>query len=232
MKSRPQGLVLFAALFILFATGVQAATPPTAIGTVTRVQGWAIEDPLGLEPRLLKAGSPVHRLSGIKTGNDARLEIEFSDGAKLQLGAWAFVELEDYANDENRYEKNAKQFPPAKRNAMNLKVLSGTFRLLSGLIAQRERRSVRVATPVATLGLRGTELFGGPLQAGMPPGEIHYGFMIIDGAIDVVNEHGQVTLDSPNEGTFLPMAGHKAPTPPAQWKDNEVAEAYGSLAFR
>ncbi|MGB0713904.1 MAG: FecR family protein [Gammaproteobacteria bacterium] len=230
----PRHLRLFAAftLLALFSSAIHAAKEPTPVGTVTRIQGWAIEEPLGLETRALKAGSAVHELSKIKTGHDSRLEIEFSDGAKMQLGAWAFVEIEDYANDENRFAKTAAQFAPAKRNAMNLKVLSGTFRLLSGLIAKRDRRSVRVGTPVATLGLRGTELFGGPLQAGMPPGEIHYGFMIIDGAIDVINEHGRVTLDSPNEGTFLPMAGHKAPTPPAQWKDNEVAEAYGSLEFR
>ncbi|MGB1109718.1 MAG: FecR family protein [Gammaproteobacteria bacterium] len=239
---KPISLASFLALFLLPFSIAKAAEEREPIGTVMAVQGWAVQYPLGLSPKLLRVDSPIYEHSEVRTGYQTRLEIRFHDGANLKLGEWAAVKMEDYAfeliQSKRKPEKTAKaaSTKPAepkveeKTNSLSLNVLSGAFRFVSGLIAKRNRKDVRIATPVATLGIRGTDLFGGPLAAGMPPGEIHYGFMIIDGAIDVKNEHGGVVLDAPNEGTFLPMKGHKAPTPPATWKKNEVDEAFAAIS--
>lgn len=229
------GTCLFAILSFAM-TLAEAAEMPNRIGTILRIQGQVVEQPLGFESRPLYSGAPVHAQSKIKTGPDARLEIRFIDGSKMNLGEWAHVRLDiklkDYRPGKQQSAQAGQSVPDApKSNSMTVNVLSGTFRFVSGLIAKINSQSVRFGTQVATIGVRGTDFFGGPLAAGMPPGEIHYGFMILDGAIEVNNRHGNVTLDSPREGTFLPMKGHKAPTPPSTWNQQAIDEAFASIAF-
>lgn len=187
------------------------------------MQGTAIEQPPGLLSRDLGVGTPVHLNSEIRTGKDSRLEITFSDKSRMVLGEWAYIRLDSYRHGGDDSRRNESQV---------IRIITGTFRFITGLIGKFRREKVRLETPVATIGIRGTDFFGGPLAAGMPPGEIHYGFMAIDGAINVSNSKGAVTLDEPNEGTFLPMAGGKAPTPPSAWKQPAIDEAFGSIEFQ
>lgn len=219
-----QNLKLILLLLSLFLTSehLLAAKILQPVGKITRIQGSAIENPVLLTQRDLTLNAPVHQGSEIKTGDNARLEITFNDGSKMVLGEWASIKLKDFkfTNDKNIF--NDKQ---------DIDIITGTFRFITGLIGKTNRYKVSLNTPVATIGIRGTDIFGGPLAAGMPPGEIHYGFMSISGAIYVVNRHGLITLDEPNEGTFLPMTGNKAPTPPNVWKQPAIEEAYASIEF-
>jgi len=229
------GIGLFAIISV-FITIAEAAEMPNRIGTILRIQGQAVEQPQGFHRRPLYVGAPVHAQSKIKSGPNSRLEISFVDGSKMVLGEWAHVRLDirlkDYRSEQQRSAQNGEPAAEAQQsNSMTVNVLSGTFRFVTGLIAKINQRSVRFGTQVATIGVRGTDFFGGPLAAGMPPGEIHYGFMVLDGAIDIRNRHGGVTLDSPREGTFLPMKGHKAPTPPSIWEQPAIEEAFASIAF-
>ena len=226
---------LLACLFFS-ATVANGADMPDQVGTVTRIQGQVIELPQGFGSRPLRVGSPVHAQSKIKTGPNARLEIRLIDESTMTLGEWAHatlnIKLEDYLQDRKQREEADESTPEAKKSkSMIIDIFSGTFRYVTGLFAKLDNQSVQIGTQVATIGVRGTDFFGGPLAAGMPPGEIHYGFMILDGAIDVKNRYGDVTLDSPKEGTFLPMKGHKAPTPPSTWKQPAIDEAFASIAF-
>lgn len=236
MQVKLRNRIWLCAILSFAVTIVEAAEMPNRIGTILRIQGQAVEQPQGFESRPLSLGAPVHGQSKIKTGPDSRLEIRFIDGSKMILGEWAHVSLniniKDYRPKQQQSAQTGESAPGAqKSNSMTVNILSGTFRFVTGLIAKINNRSVRFGTQVATIGIRGTDFFGGPLAAGMPPGEIHYGFMILDGAIDINNRHGGVTLDSPQEGTFLPMKGHKAPTPPATWKQQAIDEAFASIAF-
>lgn len=229
------GIWLLAILSVTI-TIADAAEMPDRIGTILRIQGQVVEQPQGFHSRPLYVGAPVHAQSKIKTGPNSRLEIRFVDGSKMVLGEWAHVRLDinlkDYRPRQQRSTQIDEPAPEAqKSNSMTVNILSGTFRFVTGLIAKTNHRSVRFGTQVATIGIRGTDFFGGPLAAGMPPGEIHYGFMILDGAIDIRNRHGIVTLDSPREGTFLPMKGHKAPTPPSTWEQSAIDEAFASITF-
>ncbi len=226
---------LFIAFFFI-TTFAEAAEMPNRVGTISRVQGQVLEQPQGFESRLLRIGSPVHAQSKIKTGPNSRLEIRFTDGSKMTLGEWAYVSLnvniKKYSLKKKPEEQVSELAPIAQdSNSMVINILSGTFRFITGLIAKIDNKSVSFSTQVATIGVRGTDFFGGPLAAGMPTGEVHYGFMILDGAIDIKNRHGEATLDAPYEGTFLPMKGHKAPTPPSVWKQKAIDEAFASISF-
>jgi len=230
-------IVLRLLALLIFSTAVaEAAEMPKRVGFVARIQGQVIELPQGFGQRPLRVGAPVHAQSKIKTGPDSRLEIRFTDGSKMLLGEWAHVDLDinlkNYRSEQERAALAGNPVSePENPNSMVVNILAGTFRFVTGLIAKTNKRRVRFGTQVATIGVRGTDFFGGPLAAGMPPGEIHYGFMILDGAIEVENRHGKVTLDDAFEGTFLPMKGHKAPTPPSTWKQQAIDEAFASIAY-
>ncbi len=216
-------VVAFVVMFALSVVGMaDIALAQAEIGKVTRLQGEATET-LGGSSTRLSAGSLVHSGSEIETGSDARLEIVFLDASQLTLGEEARITMDELVFSASAVDSG--------RVSQALQVFAGTFRLLSGAVGRSNPGAVSVSTPVATIGIRGTDFFGGPLAAGMPPGELHYGFMIIDGAIEVVTPQGSVILDEENEGTFLPMAGGVAPTEPTIWDQEAIDEAYASIRF-
>ncbi|MDF1750599.1 MAG: FecR domain-containing protein [Alphaproteobacteria bacterium] len=216
-------LIVFTALFSIGGLAASTAQAQDSIGKVTRIQGTATEA-VGENTLPLEAGSLIHMNSIVRSGPDSRLEIVFTDASQLTLGEEASIRMDDLVYSPSN--------PSSKNTQQVLEVFSGTFRFLSGAIGRQNPESVRISTPVATIGIRGTDLFGGPLASGMPPGQVHYGVMIISGAIEVRTPEGAVVLDQANEGTFLPMAGGKAPTDPSVWGQEAIDEAYASIAFR
>lgn len=192
------------------------------IGKVARQQGHAFISVNGKTLPLSK-GAEIMEESVVITGRDSRLQIDFIDQSQMILGEDAAVSLEELNLD-----------PPwwsFKKLSQKISVFQGTFRFITGKVAKSNRQAFNFSTPVATMGVRGTDFFGGPLEAGMPPGQIHYGFMIIDGAISVDNTYGSSVLDETYEGTFLPMNGSKAPTATNVWSDQAISEAFASIQF-
>jgi hypothetical protein len=189
------------------------------IGKITRLQG-AAEETLGGLPRALEAGSAVHAGGTVATGSAARLEIVFIDASQITLGADARIRL-----DELVYSAAGGSVAQA------FQALDGAFRFLTGGVGRQDPEAVRVTTPVATIGIRGTEFFGGPLRTGAPEGRLRYGFLLLDGAIEVDSPDGRVTLDEVNEGTFLPLAGGAPPTEPQTWSQQAIDEALTAIRF-
>lgn len=167
----------------------------------------------------LKQGGRVYVGDEISTGPGARLQILFDDQSKLTLGENARITIDQFV------------YAPSGGSRQALAILRGVFRFASGQISKQVPRNVAFTTPVATLGIRGTVFLGGELTVGMPTGQSHYGFQIIEGAIEVTSPAGSVVLDEPGEGTFLPLTRVAAPTPVRQWTDAEAAEAQAALAF-
>jgi len=218
-----RALILFVGLFLTLMTVGETASAQRVVGEVLRVQGEASASLNGTNAALT-VGSPIQENAVVATGRQARLVVAFLDRSELTMG------------ENGRIVIDSLVFSPDastnQRYAQSLRVIDGTFRLLTGAIAKADRAAIVVRTPVATIGIRGTDFFGGPMEVGMPPGQLHYGFLRIDGAIDVQTAQGSVTLDDVNEGTFLPMAGGVAPTPPAIWSQRALDEAFASVAFR
>ena len=220
MKYLLKSLVVL--LVIIVGNTTAFAQDQAAIGKVTRLQGSATEM-RGTTVQALQAGSLIHSGAMVETAPDSRLEIVFVDASQLTMGADARMRMDELVYSASN---------PDGEGLQAFEVFAGTFRFLSGAVGRNDPASVRISTPVATIGIRGTDLFGGPLEAGMPPGQLHYGFMIISGAIDIQGRQGTVTLDEPNEGTFLPMSGEAAPTEPSIWTQEAIDEAYASIAFQ
>ncbi len=191
-----------------------------AAGVIERQKGEATRSLSG-STAPLSQGAKVFAGDVLKTGPEARLLVRFADGSSLTLGEKAEVSVDEMVFDP----------AGAGTSRQTLIMVVGVFRYTSGKIGKTSPSQVAFGTPTATIGIRGTDFLGGELTVGMPAGQPHYGFQIQEGAIEVITPQGSVTLDDPGEGTFLPLAGGRAPTPVRQWTTEEAAEAQAAIAF-
>ena len=217
MRTNTFLVAVAAAIFLAVSAAPSNAADP--VGRVERLKGDASRlHADGTEA--LAVGSVVYTDDVIRTGDTARLRIRFLDTSSLQLS-----ENTQFLIDDMVY-----QGPGSDAN-QTLVFLEGVFGFISGEIARIDRDAVSLTTPVATIGIRGTQVVFGELTVGMPRGQTHYGFQIWDGAVEVASPVGSVVLDEAGEGTFLPLTQTAAPTPVRQWTAEEAAEVRARLAF-
>jgi hypothetical protein len=188
------------------------AAAQEAIGAVSRIQGEA-SGTRGGAMRALALNAAVYRNEVVSTGNAARLEITFADDTRLTLGERARLTL-------NRYATN----PDAGRGTIRFRV-AGAFRFVSGQMTKLTRSDVAVATPFATIGVRGTEFWGGPIDDQV------LGVFLVEGAVSVSNAAGRQTLNQRGQGTNIARRG-AAPGPVTIWPQDKVNRAITTVAFQ
>ncbi len=213
-------LALFTVLAVLLSS--LHAFAETSAGSVEKFRGSVGAERNGAKSTL-NEGSEILSGDTITTGVNARLRIRFLDDSTLTVGENAKILI-----DEMVYEP-AGRSPESGKQA--IKFVSGVFSYVSGKIGKSVRTNVALNTPVATIGIRGTRVVGGELSFGMPPGTKHYGFQILEGAVEIIAPDGSVVLDEPGEGTFIPLDGGAAPTPVRQWSEEQSAEVTAAIAF-
>jgi len=115
------------------------------IGSVVALQGdvQAVSD---TETRALAMGDQVHEGETLTTGTGASVEIKFTDGSILAQGPDAAMVLDEYVYDQNDASACGQLFDAA----------TGTFRMVTGAIAEANPEAVEIKTPLATIGIRGT----------------------------------------------------------------------------
>ncbi|MEE2746511.1 MAG: FecR domain-containing protein [Pseudomonadota bacterium] len=148
-------------------------------------------------------GEALLKSDRVTTGENSSIELKLLDGSLINLG-----ELADLTITELVYD-------PIKKDGFNdLKIATGAFRLISGSIAKLGPDLMKLDTPVATIGIRGTSLVGKASQVGS---ENHV-ILVADpngyvGEVVVENSSGVVTLSKKGEGVTL-----KNPTEPIERK--------------
>ena len=141
----------------------------------------------------LTRGESLYKSDRIKTEENASIELKLLDGSLINLG-----ELADLTITELVYD-------PIKKDGFNdLKIATGAFRLISGSIAKLGPDLMKLDTPVATVGIRGTSLVG---KAGKVGTDNHI-ILVADpngnvGEVVVENSSGVVTLSKKGEGVKL-----------------------------
>ena len=135
--------------------------------------------------RALGLNSSVIPNESVSTGAAARLEVTFKDNTRLTLGENAKLTLDKYVFN-----------PAAGRGTIRFRMV-GAFRFLSGQVSKLARSDVSVTTPVATIGIRGTEFWGGPID------DQSLGVFLIEGAVRVSNAAGAQMLNRPGQGTNI-----------------------------
>jgi hypothetical protein len=139
--------VWFGALVGVAATSpVFAQQPQAAAGRIKVASGSAFIVRAGaLLPA--QAGAMVFEADGLKTGADGRLGITLKDDTRVSLGPGSEVRLDRFL------------FVPAEgRLGLVLNVVRGVMAYVSGRIAKLAPDSIRLETPAAVVGVRGTTI--------------------------------------------------------------------------
>ena len=201
---------LLAAMFLVIAAPAAQAAEGDVAGKVLRLKNDAVALQ-GAAPRPLKVGSEVRVSDVISTGDGARLEFSLLDGSVVTLGERATFALSDFED------------APSKES-IALRLLSGAFKAASGSIAARNPDAMTVATNTATIGIRGTTVWGGTLDTA-------FEVALLDGtAVTVTTRAGTVELNSVGQGTSVPSAD-QPPTAPVTWAQTKVTRALATVDF-
>ena len=204
-------LIIIAVAFLSgFASNQVAAQEE--IGTITRIQGEA-SGTRGGATRTLSLNTSVIKNETVSTRAAARLEVTFKDNTRLTLGENAKLTLDRYVFD-----------PAARRGTIRFRLV-GAFRFVSGQVSKLAHSDVSVTTPVATIGIRGTEFWGGPID------HQALGVFLIDGAVRVSNAAGVQVLNRPGQGTNIARPG-AAPGPVTFWPQDKVNRAISTVTFQ
>lgn len=183
------------------------------LGHVTRIQGLAVAQQ-GQELRSLSVSSPVKRQDVLKTGPGARLELTMLDQTRLTLGADTVFTLE-------RYDLGRQQ----GAGAVALRLGKGAFRVATGELSALRGGAFEVGTPLGTIGIRGTEFWGGFLN------DVEVGVLLISGkGVYIRNDGGVVEIVKPLEGVTL-RSWSLPPPAPTLWSPDKRAAAFRTVEF-
>jgi hypothetical protein len=196
---------------ITLVAPLRALAAEPSVGVVTRVQNDAEIASVGGAVRA-SVGSVVRMRDELRTGKGARLQVTFKDNSSLTLGETATVVVDKYVFD-----------PDAGAGEVALNNTAGALRFATGRIKTLSSRNLSVTTPVAALGVRGTDLWTGLVN-------LVQGVYAIEPVVDVSNQGGAVTLALKGQGTYIASAA-TAPSPPTFWSAAEVAEALNQTSF-
>jgi hypothetical protein len=144
------------------------------------------------------------------TGRRGTAQVRFTDG-----GVMALTENSQMKVNQYHYEKNSS----SDKSVATL--VKGGFRALTGLIAKEEPSSYKIQTPVAVIGVRGTNL-----GAVLARGKLFTG--VWKGNIIVENTKGTIQLGEGNDYNYSEVSPNHAPVgllhPPAELAGNCLAE--------
>ncbi len=130
------------ALFGLLLLSTVAWAAPEAIGTLAEAQGQ-----VEINGAPTSAGAELRLGMRVVTGANGRAVLKFLDGQTVNLNPSSVFWIKNY-----HYAKDKPQ-----DNRSSLELLKGGMRFISGAMSKESPKAIRIDTPVATLGIRGTE---------------------------------------------------------------------------
>jgi hypothetical protein len=181
-----------------------------AIGKVIKVKGDAVANGVSNGMRMLEGGEEINSDDLLVTFHDARLEVKLNDGTSFVMGQLGRFIVEDF------------QYAPGKNgNKAAFNFLQGVFKMAAGGIASEDKTAFTVKTPVATIGIRGTEFWGGEIDG-------EFSVLVLKGKVVVENAAGSVEVP---EGQGVSIPKDAAPQAPSAWPDNKRTRAFATVSF-
>ncbi|MFY0663921.1 MAG: FecR domain-containing protein [Natronospirillum sp.] len=208
-------LIVGASALVLWAGVVSAAMAnERPVARVVSLTGSAQLDDLESATR----GTALHEGSVVETGPDSRLRMRFNGGSLLTLGENTRFEISRYEPATDSSEQVAY-----------FRVLSGVILAIADGVTPGSDSYV-IETPAATIGIRGTIVWGGYFI----PGQADY-VLLEGGPVTVSNASGEVLLTDVGQGTTVLVddAGRDetAPYDPVFWDGTKVFDAVTTIAF-
>lgn len=205
-------------LALSMLSGAWAATPPS-VATVEAVQSPAFLVRGGrTEP--LAPGMALRNGDQIRTGEQARTTLRLAEGSAVKLGESAQMTV------YNRSLKPQVAFKGA------LDVLAGAFRFTTGALSKlRSKRDLSIRVGTATIGIRGTDVWGRSNQEKDL-------VCLIEGHVEIKHPALAEPVDMPQAMSFFVAPKGAAPEPVApvdpaqlkQWaRETEIEPGDGAI---
>ena len=128
------------------ATGQSAQRESRVVGRIAFLRGKASATEDDQKSRVLNVGAAVYERDQIQTGIKSFTVIAFNDDTRVTLSPQSAFRIEEHEFKPELPDENNSFFS----------FLQGGLRLVTGAIGRLNRKAFRVATPTATIGIRGT----------------------------------------------------------------------------
>ncbi len=192
------------------AMSVEVMVEPVA--TVIEIEGSAaVKDSTGASAQLA-VDAPIFESDEILTSAESKVLLLFIDDTELTIGENADVKINDFT-----YEADED----GKKSAY-ISFLRGAFLFVSGKVGKMAVPDVNLETPYASIGIRGTVVWGGTLDD-------EYNVFVQEGAVSVRNERG-ATMVREGEGTTL-VDRRTFPTRSKTWEEAKINRAVSTIAL-
>lgn len=178
---------------------------------IDKVQGKA-EIGRGAQKLACAVAAPVFEEDILTTGAGARVSLTFIDESTLTLGADAEMVVDEFVFNR-----------AGAKNAVALKWVAGAFLTATGAIGKQTPEAVSVRTPTVTIGIRGTQFWGGILDT-------DFDVLVLEGRVVVTNAAGSVELGV-GETTSVSSAT-AAPLPASVMADDRRTRAFATVTYQ
>ena len=177
-----------------------------SIGEVTQLEGNGVIDRKdGEKGIVVEKELDVFSYDTIKTGN-GKVGIEFIDATRVDVTQHSKLIIDEFVYDPN-----------TKTGKLSLKASLGTVRYASGQIAKNSATNVKITTPTATIGVRGTDFtmtideIGSSTIILLPSCDTNGNCFV--GEISVESDAGQVILNQAFQATVVDTVSSRPMTP-------------------
>jgi len=152
-------------------------------------------------PVMVTQNSTLENGMTVTTGDNSQVVMKFEDGQVIALNANTSFKIDQYHYEQAKPEKSSMVFS----------LLKGAMRAVTGLIAQNNSDAFKLHTPVATIGIRGTDFMAAT-------GSLY--LQVINGTVSATTSAGTTAFAVGQTGfvaslSTLPMAIAAAQLPAA-----------------
>jgi hypothetical protein len=147
--------------FACAGVGAQAQSPSTTPSATAASNPVTIEEHAGIlksvrgnvqllsangSSRVATAGDVLAPIDRVVTGPDSGASVVLRDGTKIVVGPSSRLDVKEFHFDSTTQD-----------GGMLVSLLRGSLRMITGLIGKTHPDAVRVETPTAVIGIRGTD---------------------------------------------------------------------------
>ena len=186
-----------------------------AISSEIGVIGFVIGNAFNQDGKKLNVGDPIFFGDTIKTDEGGKSQIMFVDQTVMTIGSNTELVVDEFVYD-----------PQNTDGKLLSTIKSGSVKILTGKISEKNPENLVVNTPAGTIGTRGTEF-----KAAIDPETSKSQILLIGpgpknslglrpGAVEVANESGSVLLDKPY--LFTEVSQNTAPRQPVIIPQSEL----------
>lgn len=148
-------------------TPIGKVVTATGVVSIEHLSAVVVQASLGGQSGSATVGDSVYLGDVVSTGSDGRVGITFTDGTAFDLSPNARMVMNEFIYDPN-----------SNSNFSLLSLTKGTFTFVAGKVAKTG--DMKVSTPVATMGIRGTT----PRVEIAEDGSVKFSTLIEEGSIN------------------------------------------------